>query len=258
MKKAITILLTVLLSLSACGGETASMSGSIVSELGETITAGTAQESGVCGENLTWYYQDNVLVIRGSGAMTDYLVPSGEESPPAILPPWYEFRNEISTVVMEDGCTTVGGYAFSSCASLTSVDLPGSLETIDDHAFENCAALRDIALPDGLVLIGNWAFANCKLDALTLPDTLRDIGQGALAGCTGLTELTIPASVDGMGSKVFSGCENIRVVTFAGDAPVGVIHALGSLADDTTVQFKGAGFEESIEENPALDWIRLT
>ena len=70
----------------------------------------TVSYSGTCGENVNWaLYDDGTLVISGSGKMTDFYA---SESGPA---PWYEHSEMITTVVVENGVTTLGDYAFRDC-----------------------------------------------------------------------------------------------------------------------------------------------
>ena len=74
----------------------------------------TATASGTCGDGLTWELEEVHLTISGTGAMTDYSLPSA----PA---PWYQYRGEIASVVLGDGVTTIGEEAFWGCSGLTSV-----------------------------------------------------------------------------------------------------------------------------------------
>ncbi len=51
-----------------------------------SITLETAEQKGVCGNDLIWFYKDNVLVIQGTGPMTDYEYETK---------PWAELKQEI-------------------------------------------------------------------------------------------------------------------------------------------------------------------
>lgn len=90
------------------------------------VSAETVAE-GVCGDDLTWVLDDaGVLTISGSGEMEDY--KSGS------ITPWYSYRNDITTVIIEEGVTSVGNHAFDNFDTincfyplLTSVQLPGTL-----------------------------------------------------------------------------------------------------------------------------------
>ena len=79
-----------------------------------------ADDNGSCGDNLTWKFtsSDGTLTISGTGDMTDYKS--------AFDVPWYSRREEIKKVVIADGVTNIGNFAFSSCKALTSITFKGS------------------------------------------------------------------------------------------------------------------------------------
>ena len=66
---------------------------------------------------------------------------------------------------------------FSDCWSLTSVKFSEGITEIPDGMFRNCLSLADIVLPESLVFIGQSAFEGCLLTELTLPASLRQIGD---------------------------------------------------------------------------------
>lgn len=89
-----------------------------------------------CGDNLTWNYEDSVLTISGTGSMWDYR-SYGEN-----LAPWYNLA--IKSVVIGEGVTSIGDYAFYNSQWLTTVELPSTLSNIYQYAFYNCNALTTI------------------------------------------------------------------------------------------------------------------
>ena len=105
--------------------------------LGLIDTAEAAVSSGTCGENVNWTLtNDGTLTISGTGAMTDYVFSDGA--------PWYGFRSQVKTVVIENGVTSIGNSAFYGCSSLTSVTIPNSVTSIGDLAFYDCSSLIDV------------------------------------------------------------------------------------------------------------------
>ena len=93
-------------------------------------------------------------------------------------------NTKIKNVEISNGVTTIGGYAFSYCSTLTSATIPNSVTTFSEGAFENCNGLRSINIPSGVTSIGNDAFKNCS----------------------GLTSITINATTPPtIGTNVFSG-----------------------------------------------------
>ena len=143
-----------------------------------------------CGDSLTWEYDPltTTLTITGTGDMYDYSYEGG---------PWGAYAPEITKVVLPEGLTSIGSYAFRNCSSLVSIAIPSTVTTINDEAFAYCSVLSSINLPVGLTHIGNYAFEGCSsITSVSIPDGVTYLGTGAFDGCSELTYLSIPSSVD--------------------------------------------------------------
>lgn len=112
-------------------------------------------DAGSCGTSLTWDLTDGVLTISGTGAMTDFANAAAQ--------PWNAYTSLITSVVVEEGVTTIGTSAFRGFTKMTSVSLPNGLTTIGANAFygANNASFTTITFPASLTSIGNDAFYNC-------------------------------------------------------------------------------------------------
>ncbi|MDR3094952.1 MAG: leucine-rich repeat domain-containing protein, partial [Bacteroidales bacterium] len=97
-------------------------------------------------ENVTATLSDGTLTISGTGAMQNWYGAA-----PA---PWYNDRTAITSVVIEDGVTTIGYYAFYWCTGLTSVNIPNSVASIGNYAFEYCTRLTSVSIPNSVTSIG--------------------------------------------------------------------------------------------------------
>ena len=164
--------------------------------------------SGTCGDNLTWRLtEEGELIIEGTGAMYDYSYDNS---------PWYEYRESIQTVMIKEGATSVGDYAFYACANLTSINIPvpESVTSIGDYAFSGCENLTAITIPESVTSIGYSAFAYCSsLTAITIPTSVTSIGGGAFYRCTSLTAITLPESVTSIGDYAFRYCFSLTAIT---------------------------------------------
>ena len=122
--------------------------------------------AGNCGktsnDKVKWVFADmdgnstgETMVIYGSGAMADY-------SSAANLP-WKNYKSSITTLIIEEGVTTVGKLAFIECSNLTTVTFSGSssVESIGLSAFNGCDLLTSITIPSSVTSIGEAAFENC-------------------------------------------------------------------------------------------------
>lgn len=152
--------------------------------------------SGTCGENLTWTLEDGVLTISGEGAMADYSIDD--------LAPWKSKSNEISTVKIEEGVTSIGNVAFSGCNNLTNVDIPYGVTLIGAGAFDG-TRLASVNLPDSVTVIGCMAFGNCNLlTAVMIPSSVTSIEVDAFLSCERLAKIDVASdntcyvSVDGV------------------------------------------------------------
>ncbi|MDR0618782.1 MAG: leucine-rich repeat domain-containing protein [Bacteroidales bacterium] len=127
-----------------------------------------------------------ILIISGNGLMGDYN---------NISVPWYQYRTNIKTLIIEDGVVNIGNYAFSYCSSLTDVTIPGSVIIIGNNAFYYCSSLTDVAIPGSVITIGNNAFYYCnRLTDITIPGSVTTIGDYAFALCYSLTSINVDAA----------------------------------------------------------------
>ena len=185
-----------------------------------------ATASGACGKNLTWSLSSTgTLTISGKGAMAAY--DSGKM-------PWIAYKNQIKSVVLAKGITSIAYLSFSGYTKLTSVQIPDSVTDIGASAFDNCTALSDMTLPKNLKTLGWLAFAGCSsLKTLTMPASLTESGGSAFSKCTGLKEVyfekgskavefeqfrfctslekvVLPAGLERIGIDAFTGCTSLK------------------------------------------------
>ena len=135
-------------------------------------------------------------------------------------------------MVIPEGVTSIGNYAFQACYRLTSVTIPNSVTSIGDYAFSGCSGLTSpvynahvfvfmprtysgaYTIPDGIESIAGGAFAECTgLTSVTIPNSVTSIGESAFWKCSGLTSVTIPNSVTSIGDGAFLDCSGLTSVT---------------------------------------------
>ena len=139
---------------------------------------------GSCGANVNWTFENGVLTITGNGAMDDYSAP--------FYTPWFNYKNDIKTVVIENGVTNVGNNALTECAYLTDVSLGNSVKSIGAVAFRGCMRLKCIEIPNSVTSIGNEAFHLCPtLTSIAIPNSVTSIGDLAFHNCSGLESIVI-------------------------------------------------------------------
>ena len=155
--------------------------------------------SGPCGAYAAWALdKDGTLTISGTGYMGGYSQKGA---------PWFPYADQIRHLVVEDGITGIGSYAFSHCSALVDVELPESIEYIDYCAFEYCTSLTSINLPQGITIIEAGCLRGCtSLTSLTIPNGVTYISDDAFGNCTGLQSIVIPDSVTSIEFNAFLGC----------------------------------------------------
>ena len=179
------------------------------------ITAMTPVASGTCGketpEDVTWRLEGEAghyrLCISGTGEMADYIYLNTR--------PWHNYSENIKTVLIENGVTSIGECAFCECNGLTSISIPSSVTSIGEGAFLNCSNLTTVTIPASVTSIGNYAFGYCSaLTSIEIPASVTTIGEEAF-NHTALTSIEIPASVTSIGNGVFIDCEKLTSITVA-------------------------------------------
>ena len=150
----------------------------------------------------------------------------------------------LTGVVIPEGITEIGDFAFSNCPSLENIlvsadnpsyvsinncclskDLrklifgcrssiiPEGISMIEESAFEGCVGQTSIVMPEGVKEIGRDAFSGCTgLTNIVIPDIVTEINGGAFFGCTSLTSIVIPKGVTEIGESAFGGCVGLTSV----------------------------------------------
>lgn len=161
------------------------ITGNIAGGEGFLISADAAElDSGSCGIKAAYRFNSSTgtLTISGSGAMEDYNYS---------LSPFYD-NPAIKTVIIENGITSIGRYAFPRCIGISRIDIPGSIESIGEGAFYQCSGLAKILIPNGVETIEKEAFIACTaLKKICIPASVLEIGAGIFNECTALKSIVV-------------------------------------------------------------------
>ena len=177
-----------------------------------TVSAADVVFSGKCGDNVTWTLDsDDTLTISGSGNMYNYDYDNDYDYDDYAYPaPWYSYRNTIRNVVIKDGVTSIGEYAFYKCSKLTSVTIPNSVTNIGGFSFNYCSSLTGINLPDNITKISHDTFSGCtSLKNIIIPDSVTVIGSYAFYNCSSLTNVTLPDRLTAINERAFYHCSSL-------------------------------------------------
>lgn len=201
----------------------------LVTSVGLSYAAPDA--SGSCGDNVTYSFNGTTgeMVISGTGPMTVF--SSGTA-------PWKDYKDAITSVVVEDGVTSVSQYSFGLCTNLTTVVIGNDVEAIGQFAFNDCGtSFTSLTLGSSLKSVGMAAFLNAKgITTLTLPDGFKTVGDYAFCRLEALQTLNIPSSVTSIGISAFYRCYPLATINCAAVTPPALgDDAFGDIANKSNI-----------------------
>lgn len=178
--------------------------------------------SGTCGDNITWELTgDGTLMISGTGAMDNNSSWDEDRF-------WNDLKPHIKSVVVEEGITYIGNYAFYECANLENVTIPKSVTEIGYDAFYGCNKIKSVNISD----IEAWCSIDFGWDReanplskcselylngvlttnITIPSTVKSISNYAFYNCKWLEGISFEGDLSGVSWSTFDGCTNLKSI----------------------------------------------
>ena len=199
---------------------------------------------------------DKVLTISGTGDMPVYSNSNNA--------PWFAYRSQVNSIVVEEGVTGIGAYAFYGLSSAETVSLPDSMDSLGARCFYECGNLKTIVIPEGVDEIPDYAFGYCSsLESIDLPDSVRTFGGSAFYNCENLTSIEIPEGVEELSAlMLLEGCNSLESITLPGSlttlgyrwmfsgTKIMDIYFNGSLSQWLNIDFRG-------DDNYSLPMTRI-
>lgn len=184
-------------------------------------------DSGTCGavgneENVIWKYDsDGVLTVSGQGVMMDC---------EADAQPWVKYKNTTNRIVIGEGITCIGRYAFSKFKE-TELELPKySLKVIKSDAFCENKLLRELHLPETVTELGYSSFSQCEsLLEVEIPGSVKIIPGFAFSNCFGLKNFIVHEGVISTETSFVSGWNGTERIYLPGtlktmEGDMGLLH----------------------------------
>ena len=194
-----------------------------------------AESTEFCGENVTWEVDKKKLIIRGEGPMDDFITDSV---------PWPgAAKTSVTKIVIEEGVTSIGAYAFEGFKNLEEIQLASSVTSIGDYAFHWCKSLAEVTIPSSITEIGTYAFAECRaLTSITLSDKMTSVSPFAFMLCENLTTVDIGKGITEIGEHAFANCYNLASVSLPEN-----VKTIGAYAFDSCSSLSAVNLENVTE-----------
>lgn len=179
------------------------------------------------------------VVIKGyEGSASTLEIPSEIDGLPVTRIDYSAFSgNEtITSAIIPDSVTSIRGSVFQNCKNLAEITLPDSLKEVGSNILQDTAyeaANREdgmlycgnfllnaigyeieenITVKEGTTFIADFTFFSSDITSVTLPSSVKYIGDSAFGFCKYLTSVTVPEGVVSIGSQSFAFCDNLETI----------------------------------------------
>lgn len=181
-----------------------------------TVTASAASTGTAGGVNYSFNSSTGVLTITKGSADGSYA--AGEMEDFASYSSYSKWGSgnagKITKVIVEDGVTSIGKYAFYDLSALEEVEIASSVKSIGSYAFQS-SPITSIELSEGLETIESFAFWGADFTEITIPASVKVIGFNAFEDCTALTTVKFAGEgLEYVGTYAFKECSALTDIEF--------------------------------------------
>lgn len=162
----------------------------------------------------------------------------------------FEKNSQLKTIGGGYECYATAGTcaylgAFSHCRSLTSIEIPASVETIESTAFKDCSALSVVTFEKNsrlkIIKGGSFSYKDSSWES-----PYHHYSFGVFSDCTSLITIEIPANVETIETEAFSGCSALTAITFEQNSKLKTIEGEHVLSNSSLRGYYYGAFSELI------------
>ena len=177
----------------------------LITVMGASLSAGAYVESIMTSEIGSFDEETGVFTVTCD--IPNLRTPRSSE--------WFSIRDSIKSIVIENGVTRIGDFAFSNCSYVENISLSVTLERIGERAFANAGKELTqplcVELPGSIRSIGKGAFAGSNIKSITIPGRVTYIGQNAF-GSSSIESLEIISRGTSIYDNAFTRCEKLKTI----------------------------------------------
>ena len=159
-------------------------------------------------------YYASKLYLNGEW-VKDLIIPEGITSVGDFAFVWCK---SLETVVISESVKTIGKEAFYDCNNVRYIEISNGVETIGNSAFHGCYSAEQIIIGDGVSVIEEAAFRHCQaVESISLPNKIAIIEKDTFFNCRRLKTISIPLSVTEVKENAFDSCLSLTKVIYSGE-----------------------------------------
>ena len=170
------------------------------------------------GENIVATLEGDTLTLTGSGATYDYDASWDDMDDSYVGNQWLDEETivKIKKIVLGDGITQIGNFAFAGCTNLQEiVFLQKNLKKIKENVFYGCSSLKEFIVPEGVESLGDSSFYGCSsIEKISFPSTLKEIPcfSNGFEGLPKLKSVVLAEGIEKIADGAFCHHKNLKTI----------------------------------------------
>ena len=141
--------------------------------------------------NCSWTFDGQTLTISGQGPMKHYQAYEDEVVSWRSTAPWADYGSDVKNVVIQNGVTSVGHYAFYNITA-EKIDLPDTITSVGGGAFQGARQVKEFSIPSSVETIGIAAFNNMdSLTSIVIPDSITVLPESSFSSSNNLLSVVM-------------------------------------------------------------------